>query len=377
MWPLPERSSEIPKPHKDTKENENNPPLPPLILTHDVDTRFGFEHIREACEVEKRLRFKSSWNIVPDLYEVDESVLDYLRNSSMEIGVHDWNHDGKLFSDKKIFDERVKKINQAIKEWGAKGFRAGMAFHHDEWMQELSCEYDSSHYDSDPYQPMGGGCGEIWPFKLGHLVELPYTMLQDHVLFVARGGLKVPRVWEGEEDGRKRNWEWIRRYIERNPQITQIDADYSSSHRGHRGRRVFKESGNVIIKGVDIWKMKAEWLVERGGIVLMITHPDYLCHPKLVRSREKGVGRRYDGWLSNDDRDVLEVRDKGIVGERWHGSVLEQYAAFLNWFKREFEGRYWHCLPWELARRFRNEPQTTPVPSSGATGQTQTDTDIN
>jgi hypothetical protein len=49
--------------------------------------------------------------------------------------------------------------------------------------------------------------------------------------------------------------------------------------------------------------MKAEGLVEQGGMVLMITHPDYLCHHKLVRSKQKGVGRRYDGWLGDENRE--------------------------------------------------------------------------
>jgi hypothetical protein len=49
------------------------------------------------------------------------------------------------------------------------------------------------------------------------------------------------------------------------------------------------------------------------------------------------------------------VRRKGIVEEQWFGSLLEQYAGFLNWFKREFDGRYWHGLPWEMVRRFKKE----------------------
>jgi hypothetical protein len=74
----------------------------------------------------------------------------------------------------------------------------------------------------------------------------------------------------------------------------------------------------------------------------------------------------YDGWLGDDpsetpvcdkepsglfhgaSRDVVEVRGKGIIGEMWYGSLLEQYAGFLSWFKREFEGRYWHCLAKEI-----------------------------
>ena len=358
MWPLPELPPESLIANNNIKDNKNNPPLPSLILTHDVDTQFGFDHIRDVAEVEKRLGFKSSWNIVPDLYEIDESVLDYLRDSGMEIGVHDWNHDGRLFSDKKIFDERVKKINQVIKRWGAKGFRAGMVFHNDEWMQQLECEYDTSYYDTDPYQPMGGGCGKIRPFMLGHLVELPYTMPQDHTLFVAGAVVRLPLNYDDADVQRRSNWEWIRRYIERRnsyPQITQISADYfvsrkgakarrlkTVSHRAHRGHREFKDAD--YLRGIDIWKMKAEWLVERGGMVLMITHPDYLCHPRLC-AKSKDL---YDGWLHSNDRDVQEVREKGIVEEMWYGSLLEQYAGFLNWFKREYKDMYWHCLANEV-----------------------------
>jgi len=59
----------------------------------------------------------------------------------------------------------------------------------------------------------------------------------------------------------------------------------------------------------------------------------------------------YYRWLGCDDRDVPELRESKVVGEEWFGSLLDQYAAFLNWFKREFEGRYWHCLPRELVHR--------------------------
>jgi hypothetical protein len=61
--------------------------------------------------------------------------------------------------------------------------------------------------------------------------------------------------------------------------------------------------------------------------------------------------------LRSDDRDVQEVRDKGIVEEMWYGSLLEQYAGFLNWFKRGFEGKYWHCLANEVVRRLRRLTQ--------------------
>ena len=336
MWPLPEV--------KNSQQSmvEGNGLRFPFILTHDVDTQFGFDHIQDVCEVEKRLELKSSWNIVPNLYQIGQHIMEYLRESRMEIGVHDWNHDGKLFSNKKTFYERIGKINEVIRDWGAKGFRAGTMFHHDEWTQELECDYDSSYYDTDPFQPMGGGDCSIWPFMLGHLVELPYTMPQDHVLFVAKAEFKILQDYHSEDNIRRKNWEWMIKYT-KNLVIEE-----------------FGDSGadpEIVLKGIDIWKMKAEWLVNQGGMVLMITHPDYLCHPKLsAKSMSHRAKRKYiyDGWLDDTDKDLQEVREKGIIEAKWYGSLLEQYAAFLNWFKREYEGQYWHCLPWELADWYKD-----------------------
>ena len=298
-----------------------------FIITHDVDTQLGFDHVQDVYEVEKKLGLKSAWNIVPNLYKIDQTTIDYLCKSEMEIGVHDWNHDGRLFSDKRVFDYRVKEINRTIKEWNATGFRAGMAFHNDEWMQEIECIYDSSYYDSDPYQPMGGGCSQIIPFKLGDLIELPYTIPQDHVLFVAKAELKMPKNCNNLKEQQKTMWKWINKYIEQQVSEFRIEKN--------------------CLSGVDIWKMKAQWLYENNGMILMVTHPDYLCHPRIVNKNRKG-------WLKPDDKDIAEVRSRGIIKQNWHDSLLEQYAAFLNWFKREFEGKYWHVLPMEMARFWKN-----------------------
>lgn len=329
MWPLPEISEDSKR--INFPENQETS----LVLTHDVDTKFGFENIKNVCEAEKRLGLKSSWNIIPHLYNIDESILKYLRNLGMEIGVHDWNHDGKLFSNKEIFNKRIKHINQTMKEWSTKGFRAGAAFHNDIWMQRFECEYDSSYYDTDPFQPLGGGCASIWPFMLGQLVELPYTMPQDHVLFVAEMELKVSKENSPNLDSnkRKKNWEWMRNWCEKN-MLKSLD-------------------GYWIIRGVDIWKMKAEWLVDQGGMILMVTHPEYLCRLKM-KSKQKTKAQNDSifwrkGWMPDDDEDIVIVREEGIVKEKFHGSLLEQYAAFLNWFNRKHGEKTWHCLPREMS----------------------------
>ena len=36
---------------------------------------------------------------------------------------------------------------------------------------------------SDPYEPQPGGCCSPWPFFIGPVVELPYTIPQDHTTF--------------------------------------------------------------------------------------------------------------------------------------------------------------------------------------------------
>lgn len=339
MWPLPE----VPEAGNRVEWPERKESA--FLITHDVDTRFGFENIRVVCEVEKRLGFKGSWNIVPNLYRIDPPVMDYLRCSGMEIGVHDWNHDGKLFLKVKTFKERIRYINRTIREWGARGFRAGAVFHNDEWMQKLECEYDSSYYDTDPFQPLGGGCATIWPFFLGSLVELPYTMPQDHVLFVARMKLRVPvnkTFWLDSKE-RKKNWLWMKEWCEKN----------AVEHNGKYW----------IIRGVDIWKMKAEWLIEKGGMILMLLHPEYLCQleirEKNKKDREKAFLKR--GWLPEDDEDVVMVRNEGVVEEIFQGTLLEQYAAFLHWFRQRYRKRVWHSLPGEVACFYKRQTVFKPL----------------
>jgi hypothetical protein len=61
-------------------------------------------------------------------------------------------------------------------------------------MQALEMDYDLSFFDSDPYEPLPGGVMSLWPFMIGHFVELPYTLAQDYTL---NNILKenTPRVW--------------------------------------------------------------------------------------------------------------------------------------------------------------------------------------
>jgi hypothetical protein len=99
-----------------------------------------------------------------------------------------------MFASLSRFDGDCAHINQTLREWGAVGFRSPMTHRHPVPMQELAVEYDSSFFDTDPFEPISGGVMTIWPFFMGRFVELPYTLPQDHTLIETMGET-TPRLW--------------------------------------------------------------------------------------------------------------------------------------------------------------------------------------
>ncbi len=164
------------------------------VLTHDVETKSGMELIDDVATIEEQYGLRSAWNVVPYKYKVDFGLLADLKQRGHEIGVHGYNHDGRLFESQRTFNRRAAPINRAIAEFGSTGFRAPMVHRNLQWLQALNIDYDSSCFDCDPFQPMAGGVGGVWPFIAGKFVELPYTLPQDHTLFVTLGET-TPRIW--------------------------------------------------------------------------------------------------------------------------------------------------------------------------------------
>ena len=195
-----------------------------FILTHDVELQGGHDKCLKLALLEKELGFVSSFNFVPERYNVSAELRNELVEQGFEVGVHGLNHDGKLFLSKKIFDERSKKINEYIKQWNATGFRAPAMHHNLEWIHDLNIKYDLSTFDTDPFEPQADGMKTIYPFLVvkkdgSHAYwEFPYTLVQDFTLFI-----------------------------------------------------LMKE------KNIDIWTQKLDWIAERGGMALVNVHPDYLC----------------------------------------------------------------------------------------------------
>jgi hypothetical protein len=194
-----------------------------FVLTHDVETKFGYENMHLLREPERAAGYRSSWNFVPERYEVDDAVLQLLRDEGCEIGVHGLRHDGRDLGSRRLFDQRLPAIRSYAERWQAVGFRSPATQRVWDWMPELGFDYDSSYTDTDPYEPQPGGCCSYLPFMNEEQVELPITLPQDHTLFA----------------------------------ILQHTSG-------------------------DAWVDKARHLRGRGGMALALAHPDYATDPHLV-----------------------------------------------------------------------------------------------
>lgn len=157
------------------------------VLTHDVETAAGLAHLPHIMEIERQKGVRSSFNFVPRDYVTPDSVLQNLRESGFEVGVHGLTHDGALFSDWPAFVEGVGSVNDFGRRWDAAGFRSPCTYRNPDLMARLEFEYDSSYSNSARYEPQPGGCASFFPFPLGPLVELPITLPQDHTLFGVLG----------------------------------------------------------------------------------------------------------------------------------------------------------------------------------------------
>lgn len=207
-----------------------------LILTHDVESYNGSGKCIRLANMEKEMDLCSSYNFVPEKYSVSMDILRKLTEMGFEIGVHDLNHDGRLFSSYSVFTQRAKKINTYLREWNACGFRAGAMYHNLDWISELNITYDCSTFDTDPFEPQPEGVNTIFPFIVkrkfvsGTFVELPYTLPQDFLLFI-----------------------------------------------------LMKE------RDIRIWKEKVDWIFENNGMILVNTHPDYMSFDNTCNYTEYPV----------------------------------------------------------------------------------------
>ncbi len=154
------------------------------VMTHDVETLRGRDYCHQLMDLDDAYSVKSSFQVVPERrYSVSETFINSIWNRGFEVNIHDLNHDGHLVSDRRRFRQRAKQINQYGRAYGAAGFRSAALYRNLDWWEDLDFAYDMSVPSVGHLEAQQGGCCTVMPFFVGHILELPVTVVQDYSLF--------------------------------------------------------------------------------------------------------------------------------------------------------------------------------------------------
>ena len=197
-----------------------------LVMTHDVETTAGRDFTSQLMDIDASYGIAAAFEVVPEKrYEVPDEYVSEMKRRGFEFNVHDLNHDGLLYHDRKEFERRAVAINEYVRKYGARGFRAGSMHRNLEWYQSFEFSYDMSVPNVAHFEPKRGGCCTVMPYFVGKILELPLTAAQDFCLF-------------------------------------HMLNEYS----------------------INLWKRQIEMIHKRNGLISFICHPDY-----LIKSRPRGV----------------------------------------------------------------------------------------
>jgi len=199
-----------------------------IVLTHDIESRAGFDLMEAVADVEEKYGFRSAWNIPLAQYEVDWTHVEKMRARGFEFGAHGLCHDGKLFRSAEDFAALSPTLERIAQAHDLRGFRAPSTLRRAEWIASMRFDYDSSFADTDLWEPQPGGTCSVFPFYLGKMIELPYTLPQDHTML---------------------------HILHRDP--------------------------------VQLWIIKSRWICSLGGMILALTHPDYIGKGRRLSEYEE------------------------------------------------------------------------------------------
>jgi hypothetical protein len=189
-----------------------------LIMTHDVETSAGRDFTSQLMDLDDSYGIKASFQVIPEKrYDIPDGYVREIRNRGFEFNIHDLNHDGHLYRERKQFLRRVKKINDYVHKYKTQGFRAGSMYRMLDWYDAYEFSYDMSVPNVAHLEPKRGGCCTVFPFFIGKILELPLTTSQDYSVFY-------------------------------------ILNDFS----------------------IDLWMKELDLIRQRNGLMTFLTHPDYL-----------------------------------------------------------------------------------------------------
>jgi len=258
-----------------------------VVMTHDVETSVGLDFCPDLMDLNDRHGIKSSFEIVPqDRYSVPAELLQKIRERGFEINVHDWNHDGQLFSERNLFLARAKEINEVAERWGAQGFRSGALYRNLEWYDAFTFEYDMSVPNVGHLDPQPGGCCTVMPYFVGNILEIPLTAAQDYMLF-------------------------------------HLLDDYS----------------------IELWKRQLATILEHNGMASFIVHPDYILEPKA-----RAVYTELLGYLASlGSQQNVWIVPPGKVNRWWRNRSQMKLVNNNGQWEIEGPGKEDACMAYAIA----------------------------
>jgi len=186
-----------------------------VMMTHDVEGDRGLKYCDALMDLDESFGIISSFQIVPAPGAAD--VCAAIQRRGFEVNLHDWNHDGRLFRDKRLFLERAELINAQARRLGCRGFRSAVMYREQDWFDALEFDYDMSVPNVAHLDPQRGGCCTVMPYFVGDILELPLTTVQDYSLL-------------------------------------HVIGDYS----------------------IDLWRRQIDLILAEHGLISFIVHPDYV-----------------------------------------------------------------------------------------------------
>jgi hypothetical protein len=192
-----------------------------VVMTHDVENEAGRDSCTDLMDLDDSFGIKASFQIVPEgRYEVSSKFIETFRTRGFEVGIQDFNHDGRLFDDREEFLRRAAIINRHAVGYAAKGFRAAVLYRKPEWYDRLNFSFDMSIPNVAHLDAQHGGCCTVMPYFIGNILELPVTTSQDYTLFHL---------------------------------LNQ--------------------------RSIDLWKAQVDLILGKSGMASFIIHPDYVMEP--------------------------------------------------------------------------------------------------
>ena len=225
-----------------------------VIMTHDVDTRVGYQYgMKKFVEFERKEDMVSTFNIVPQSFEYDLSadVVKSLVDDGFDIGMHGLHHDGKYaFLTEQEQRDRVEAAAAKARELGVPslGYRAPLLHRTKKMIQyltEAGYQWDSSFPDTDD-STVGyatTGSRTIFPF---------YPLYRDGAQWQRSQMLEIP---------------------------VSMPQDWTLLY-------YYKLSEESMLR---VWKKKMEYIKSKGGLAVFILHPDPedFGHPKYHNAFRK------------------------------------------------------------------------------------------